>query len=203
MSTTSDPVDPQVKAFIQKIASEGIHHAVGGLSDMVGENLTAAEPRISFVPLLEIPYQVGGPENEVVGIYLRAIGDLPGQFMLIMPYIKALEMIDMILGEPRGTTTELEGMGRSALAEVGNLTGAYFLNALAAATNRTTTLTPPAVMFDMVGAILNIIVAGALDIVENVVVIGTNIQQGNREVQADFWYVPDIQALQAFNDLSQ
>ena len=188
---SNEKVLSRLKTFAQK----GIANAVEGLSGMIGQNFTATEPELQVVNILEIPTLVGGPENEVVGVYLRAEGKMAGQFMLIMPIYKALELVDMLMDEPIGSTTELDGLGKSALAEVGNLTGTFFLNAIVTLTGLETKPTPPAVMFDMVGAVLNVIVATSAEVVDQVVTIMTNLQQGDRKVQVTFWYIPDPKAM--------
>ena len=189
--------------ILNKFANEGIQRAIAGLSEMVGDTLEYSKPQISLVPILEVPSLVGGPENECVGIYLRAEGEMAGQFMFILPILKALELVDMLMGDPPGTATELEGMGKSALAEAGNLTGSFFLNAIAALTGRSTVVSTPAVMFDMVGAILNIIVATSADVVDQVIMIRTNIIHSKRNVEASFWYVPDPKAIKAIHQLAE
>ena len=196
-------IDPLAREQIEKIARLGIQHAIQGLSQMVGDALTAAEPDMEVVPILQVPNLLGGPENEAVGIYLRAEGEMSGQFMLLMPIEKAFEMIDLLMGDPPGTARELDSMGRSALAEMGNLTGGFFLNAIANLTGKTTFLTPPAVLMDMVGAILNIIVAEAAAVVDEVVAIRTRIIHGSQDVYASFWYIPDLQALSALVELAK
>ncbi len=191
-----------LRDMIQSLASAGIKKSISGLSDMIGEELSFTAPEINFVPILQIPSLVGGPENEAVGVYLRAEGEMAGQFMLIMPLKKALEMVDMLMDDPIGTNQELEGMGRSALAEVGNLTGAFFLNGIAQITGKETVVTPPAVMLDMVSAILTIIVAHAGEKVERVITIRTNIITAHKQdIQADFWYVPDLSTVNALNNM--
>ncbi|HEY9077754.1 MAG TPA: hypothetical protein VIO61_14565 [Anaerolineaceae bacterium] len=194
-------IDPKVTNIIHHLASQGVQHIVEGLSGMIGEPLIATPPEIRFLPVLQIPNQFGGPEVEAVGIYLHAEGQMAGQFMLILPLDKALELVDLLMMEPPGTTTSLEGIGKSALAEVGNLAGSYFLNAIADITHQITVVTPPAVMSDMVGAILNVIVAESASQVEEVVTIITSLIHGGRDVQATFWYVPDANTLDALAQL--
>ena len=81
-----------------------------------------------MVPLVDIPNVLGGPEQEAVGIYLQSEGDLVAQFVLVLPFEKACELVDLVMGQPEGTTTYLGSMERSALGEVGNITTGYFLN---------------------------------------------------------------------------
>jgi chemotaxis protein CheC len=149
------------------------------------------------VPLAEITYLLGGPETEAVGIYLRAYGQMSGQLMLVVPYLKALELADLIMGSPKGTTSHLGTLERSALAELGNLTGTYFLNALANLTGADTRPSPPAVIVDMVGAILDILLTSSEGLSESVPMIQANFLRGQQEVQGSFWVIPDKSTLDA------
>jgi chemotaxis protein CheC len=181
---------------LQKLVSIGFKNAARGFSDMVGESYTLSDPTIRLVPLSEIPFILGGPENDAVGIYLRIHGDLNAQVMLVFPYDKALEMVDMLLGLTTGTTNRLGSLERSALGEVGNLTGTFFFNAISQRTGVDARPTPPAVMVDMVGAILDVIIAAIGEVAEFVLMFETKFQMGERETPANFWISPDPETLQ-------
>jgi chemotaxis protein CheC len=192
--------DQKLHGLLVMMANDGFHNAARGISTMVGEDLRVLEPSVRLIPVLEIPTLMGGPENEAVGIYLRAEGRLTGQIMLIIPLERALELCDMLLGEAPGTTQYLDRLERSALAELGNLTGTFFLNSVAKITNLDIRPTPPAVMVDMVGAILDIILATSAGLSENVLMLQATFVIKNREARVDFWVIPDRETLQAIND---
>jgi chemotaxis protein CheC len=116
--------------------------------------------------------------------------------MLIIPYQQALELCDMVMDSPAGTTQELGKMERSALSEIGNLTGAFFLNAIAELTNLSSHPSPPAVMVDMVGSILDVVVATMGAISDQVLMFKAAFQIGERKLQADFWIIPDPTTLE-------
>lgn len=179
------------QSVLASMANLGIHNAARGMSAMVGDNLTVTEPVVRAVPFYEIPTLLGGPETEAVGIYLRVEGSIPGQIMMVVPYGKALELADLIMGEPPGTTTSLGSMERSALAELGNLTGSFFLNAIADKAGLVARPSPPAVIVDMVGAIMDIILATADILSEEVLMIQAKFLRNGRETQAEFWLIPD------------
>jgi len=132
---------------------------------------------------------------EAIGIYLRAEGGLSGQIMLIIPYQKAMELVDLMMENEPGTTQSIGSLERSALAEVGNQAGTFFLNTLAAITGRDIRPTPPAVMVDMIGAILDIIIATMGGISEHVLLLQANLENGDREVETNFWVIPDPETL--------
>jgi chemotaxis protein CheC len=121
-----DRFDDQLRPLLEIMAREGIKHAVEGLSEMTGQTVTVTQPTASLVPLNQVPNLLGGPENEAVGVYLRAEGEMAGQIMLIFLYEQTLKLVDLPIGEPEGTTQQLGSYERSALAEVGNLCGAFF-----------------------------------------------------------------------------
>lgn len=200
MMMESNDFDHNLLTVFQTIANEGIHNAVRGFSGLLGQTLTVSKPSVRVVPLFDIPSMSGGPEAEAIGIYLRAEGDLPGQIMLIIPYAKALELVDLLLFLPPGTTTQLGSFERSALAEVGNQTGTFFLNTCASLIGGSVRPTPPAVMVDMVGAILDIIVAANGEISDKVLLMQADMMNGDRSVETNFWVIPDMHTLQTFTD---
>jgi len=196
MLERTDDFDQKLISALQTVAVEGIHNAARGFAGLVGQTLTVSKPTISLVPLSQIPNMSGGPESEAIGIYLKAEGELSGQIMMIIPYLKALELVDLLLAEPLGTTTHLGSFERSALAEVGNQTGTFFLNSVASITGKSIRPTPPAVMIDMVGAILDIIVATNGGISDKVLLLQAEIMNGDSSINTSFWVIPDMSTLQ-------
>ncbi|MBI4926132.1 MAG: chemotaxis protein CheC [Anaerolineae bacterium] len=190
--------DKALMTTLQEVAGAGIHNAARGFSNLVGHQISVNQPQVKVVPLLEIPRHVGGLENEAIGIYLRAEGDISVQIMLIIPYAKALLLVDLLMDVAPGTTTQLGSLERSALGEVGNMTASFFMNAVANMTGTSVRPTPPAVMVDMVGAILDIIIATSGSISENVILMQANFADGERSLATDFWVIPDALTLKLF-----
>ncbi len=180
---------------MQIIVEKGFANAAKGFSQMVGLELTVDNPEVKAVPLNDIPMLLGGPENDAVGIYLKIEGDIGGQIMLILPLARAMSICDMLMEEPEGTTQELGPMERSALAEVGNLTGTFFLNAIAETTGLSLRPTPPAVMVDMIGAILSVVIATMTEVNDNVLMFQATYKLKDRKIDANFWIVPDALSL--------
>lgn len=192
---TSMMFDHQLYSLLQVMTSEGMAQASKGFSDMLGTKVSLSQPQVRLVPLGDVPDLLGGPEREAVGIYLRAQGDVSGQIMLIFSYAKALELVDLLMGQPTGTTKILGRVERSALGELGNLTTSFFLNAIASSTGISARPTPPAVMVDMIGAILDIVVTSYEEVGKYVLMLQVAFLSENREVQADFWIIPDPKTL--------
>ena len=134
-------------------------------------------------------------EDDAVGVYLRFEGDMMGQIMMIIPHQKALELVDLLMGLEKGTTKRLGSLERSALGELGNLCGTFFLNSIAKTVGASFRPSPPAIMVDMLGAILDIVVATAGGVNEHVLLMHANFMDGIRFVETDFWVIPDMKAL--------
>jgi chemotaxis protein CheC len=189
-------IDKHLLERLNLIAKEGVDHAAYGFSSMVGRKIQFSKPAATLVPILTIQKFVGRPDEDAVGIYLRFGGDLAGQIMMIVPHQKALELSDLLMGVPQGTTQHLGSLERSALGELGNLCGSFFLNTIARMVSADFRPSPPAVMVDMVGAILDIVVATTGGVAEQALLMQTNFMDGSRCVEADFWVIPDMNSLQ-------
>ncbi len=187
--------DQDLLEKLKFIAREGANNAAHGFSRMVGRKIHVNSPTAQLVPILNIPEIAGRPDDDAVGIYLRFSGDVDGQIMMIVPLNKALELVDLIIDVPPGTTQRLGSLERSALGELGNLCGSFFLNSIASITEAKLQPTPPAVMVDMIGAILDIVVATTGGISEQALLVQANFMDGERCVEADFWVIPDINSL--------
>jgi len=83
---------------------------------------------------------------------------------------------------------------RSALAEVGNLAVSTFLNTMAVQNPQSPELlrpSPPAVMVDMLGAILNVIVTPVAAVRDDLLVVDTNFVNAKKTMYGRFWIIPD------------
>jgi len=153
-------IDQKQQTRLFQIAHDGIKKAAAGLEDMVGQEVRFSAPLLRQVPLFSFRNLLGWPEAEMAAVYLRADGDLAGQFMLITSTEDAQRVVDRLLELPPGTTTSLGRLERSALAEMGNLALAYFLNAAAEGYGMEPRPPPPAVIVDMAGAVLDLLLMG-------------------------------------------
>jgi chemotaxis protein CheC len=170
-------------------------NAARGLSEMLGRTVTIDVPRVEMVPIGRVADHVGGPETEMVGIYLLICGEMPGQAILMASLEEALRLADLLLGEPEGTTQQLGDLERSALAEAGNLTVSFFLNAIASSTGISSRPSPPAVMVDMLGAIIGVVAAPMAAYSDELLIVETDFQESGRTVSVHFWVLPYPESL--------
>jgi len=81
------------------------------------------------------------------------------------------------------------------MGEMGNITGSYFLNALADATDMSLTHSPPAVMIDMASAILDVALTPIMMEQDDVLVVQTTFGTTNRQMDGVFLVMPTMDFL--------
>lgn len=178
------------------LVSLGTRHAMAGLSEMLGQEIAVSSFALKRTPVAELANVVGGAEVDAVGIYLTVTGAANGHLMLIYEPRIAYAFVDLLMGQPPDTTQELDEMGRSALGEMGNIIGAFFLNAIADATGLELMPSPPAVMTDMAGALLDVVTAEILLRQDDTYVAETTFKTADRDIEGQFMVMPSEALLQ-------
>ncbi|MGE5620290.1 MAG: chemotaxis protein CheC [Sphingomonadaceae bacterium] len=197
MITLSEVLQDGHLRALRDVAARGITNAAAGLSEMVGRNIRIQAPDVFMVRLGAVSSLLRGPEELVVGVYLAMCGEVTGHILLLFSPQEAQGLVDMLMDQPPGTTVSLGAMERSALGEVGNLTGTFFLNALAEMTRLNVQPSPPAVMVDMGQAVLDVPLAALARSAEESLVIKTLFMDDQRTIEAAFLVMPDMPSLEA------
>ena len=129
-----------------KLARTGTDNALSGLSQMINQEMVIRNLEIEEVMPRNIASLIGKPEDPVIGVYLSFNGNSQGHIMLAFQPATAFELVDMAMGLPTGSTNDMGEMEKSVLGEVGNIVGAFFLNAVADGTNLCLMPSPPQVI---------------------------------------------------------
>ena len=81
-------------------------------------------------------------------------------------------------------------MEESALGEMGNIIGSFFLNTLADETGLDLRPSPPAVMMDMVGAIMDVALAELLADANDLTLVETTFGTPDQQINGTFLVMP-------------
>jgi chemotaxis protein CheC len=139
---------------LRELANIGSGTASGALSALLGRPVDISVPSARAVSFAEAVEATGDPETEVTGIALGIFGDLDGVVLLLVSPADADSLCQMLGVEPGSEYVP------SALGEVGNIVGSSYINALAEMTGMAIEPTPPATATDMLGAIVESVLAG-------------------------------------------
>jgi chemotaxis protein CheC len=158
---------------------------------MALREITAVSPEVQMVSLSHLSMVAGDPERAVVAVYLGVQGAVSGHILMAFSESMALGLVDMLLSQPEGTTSDLGDLEISALAEAGNVAGSCFLTTIADWVDLTLPPTPPVVIHEMCGAILDTLAAQlALEAHDQAMMIDAQFTCDGQVVGASFVMVP-------------
>jgi chemotaxis protein CheC len=176
---------------MQAIFGGGVNNAVIGLSQMAGQEIKIANINVKKILVKDIPSLFGGPETLIIAVYLEISGQSNGHMVVVYDPKVAFDLVDLLLGQPCGTTKELSDMERSTLGEMGNIMGSFFLNYISDTTGNRFQPSPPAVMMDMAGAVLDAALANVLASCDSTYIVETVFGTNDRQVSGTFMVIPD------------
>lgn len=173
------------------ILHTAMRHLAHNLADMVKHPIEVENLCIETTPTHNLPAMCQDTETEAVGIYLIIEGDLSGEAILILCPEDAMYLSDWLLEKRPGTTTQLNDMEYSALAELGNLTLASFLNSVADLTGTPLRLSPPTVVVDILEVIFEAVAMSSARVSDDLLIIKSDLVSTESSLQMKFWVLPD------------
>jgi chemotaxis protein CheC len=147
-----------------------------------GLAMTHAERAIpAFADAVEA---AGDYEQEITGIVLGIVGDLEGVVLLLVTPEDAEKICELLGVEPGSEYAP------SALGEVGNIVGSSYINALAEMTGIAIEPTPPATATDMLGAIVQSVLAGQAHAGDIALMLDSELAVEGSDCSISFMLVP-------------
>ncbi len=145
---------------LREVGNIGAGHAATALSGLLNRPVGMAVPQARLVPIYDLPQLYGAAESLICAVLVRAEGDFSCNLVFMMEEEKALELADLLVGAFCCDDEEmLHQLRDSALSEVGNIVLGAFVNSLSAFTGFPLPVSVPAIAHDMLGALLDVIVA--------------------------------------------
>jgi chemotaxis protein CheC len=135
---------------------------------------------------------IGKSDDRIIAVYLLFTGNTSGHILLAFQPQTAYELIDMAMGVSAGTTHSMGEMERSVLGEMGNIVGTFFLNGVADCVGLRLMPSPPAVVEDMAGALIDSVLAEAFDQNESLFVIKLLFSSTGQEIEGRFLVLPSF-----------
>jgi len=174
------------KDALREVSNIGTGNAATALSMLLGQKIDMTVPSVNMIEFTSLFEQLG--EDEVAGIVVRVLGDIPGSILIIFDKEVALNIIHLLTGKDEKYCSEL---GSSALCEIGNILSGSYMNAISQFTGLGAIASVPAVSYDMLNAILatTFVESGQYD--EYILDIETLfLNENDGEIGAHFYYIP-------------
>lgn len=146
--------EPAVKT-LEAVLQSALSQAALALSEFIDRKFQVSRLQLSRHDVEELPVLLGDEDEPVAAAFFQVRGELSGYLMLLMPISEAHTLLQWVLGKEQAG----EDLADSALGEIGNVVGSSFLNRLADAYSLAAAPTPPQVIRDMIGALMNTLAA--------------------------------------------
>jgi chemotaxis protein CheC len=170
---------------LRELANIGSGTASTALSSMLGRSVDISVPSAFVLPMAQAVEAIGDPEAEATGVVLGVVGDMPASVLLLFTPNDARLMCGLL-----GVEAQTE-IGVSALMEIGNIVGTSYLNALAEMTGMALEPTPPAAATDMLGAIVETVLAQRAAVGDVALLLDSDLVVEGEDCSVSFLLVPD------------
>ena len=130
---------------LREVGNIGAGNAATALSEMLGYMVKVSVPSVKVEDMKDVAKEIDTGDEEVIAILINLDQDLIGTILTVLykPFVN--ELIKTFLGCEIKTTDDLRAneMAKSALSEVGNITAANYVNALARLSKMTINILTP------------------------------------------------------------
>lgn len=184
---------------LREVGNIGAGNAATALSKVVGKRVKMEVPLVKILPLKDVPDWLGGPEKEVLGVYLTMSGAANGHILFVMTIEDALKIMNILLGDltpSREQVLDMDEIARSAMEEIGNILSSSYLSALADFTGLRLNHSVPALAIDMAGAIVDVILIEISKRGDYALLIETEFVEEENKIKGYFMLIPDTGSLE-------
>ena len=156
--------------LLTKMASEAAKKASLALLKLSGEKVSVEFAKVKIGKIQRI-FSHMDPESMVAGVYLPVTGEIKGASILLFPKKIAYSLCDELNRRKIGTTRQLSELDKSALKEVGNILCGSLLTVFSNTLKIKMIENVPEFSFDMLGAVVDQIVAQFVQKAEDVLLV--------------------------------
>lgn len=184
------------------VMERALDRSAQALSAFLGDRMVRpGQVALTSHRLAELPVLWGPEDTPVAGVVLEVSGDLEGFLLLIVAMEECQRFLQSLIGST--PCDDDEELAESALGELGNVVCSAFLNELADAYAMHIKPSPPAVVRDMVGALLGTLAAAlALEQRSELPVVRAHLGGNGQGSNAYLLWIPgrgDLERLEALS----
>jgi chemotaxis protein CheC len=165
-------IEERSREALQEIGNVGAAHAVTALSQLLEKTVMISVPKVDALTPSQVAGLCGNPEALMAGVAFHVVGDASARILLLLPRSCAMELVDVLLRNPAGSTKALNELGNSTVRETGNIMASAYLNALSEFLAMLLLPSVPNLVFDIAGVILDLAAEGVEKRAGELVVVG-------------------------------
>lgn len=181
---------------LRELGNIGSGNAATALAQFLNRKIDMSVPKALIVPLGDVSAKVGGPEERMLGIFLKVMGNLSGRFLLLIPERTAGKLLcALIPGSTFQMPSEMGELEKSCVKEVGNILAGAFLNALSVLTKTPMLNSLPSMAFDMAGALIDAVITDMVEVGDSVLMIETSFIESSEDLKIHIFLLPEPNSL--------
>jgi chemotaxis protein CheC len=181
----TDALSPLALDALGEVSNIGAGNAANALSQLLGTPVDLDVPAAQLAALSRATELIGEPESEVVGILTGVHGGLDATVLLLF----SLDAADRLLGHLGLDRSDV--LGTSAMQEIGNILTSSYVMAIGQLTGLTLEPHPPLSATNMLGALVDGVLALAAVESETVLLLTTTMRVAGVAADFSFLFVPE------------
>jgi chemotaxis protein CheC len=180
---------------LTELGNIGSGNAATSLSNLVGKEIIINVPKVKILGFNEAVDFVGGPENLVVGVLIKLLGDIEGLILYIFEKNFVSTILNTFFGKKFDINIKLDDMDESTLKEIGNIMASSYVNAIGSMTDLFIDISVPSICVDMAGAILSVPAIEFAKLGNKVLFIDDSFSIGEDIIKSKMILVPEMDSL--------
>lgn len=183
-----DGVAVEKLVALREMGRAGARTASESVSAMTGIDASVDVTRLSFVPVEDVPADLS--DERYVGVVFELDGRLGGYVLILFDEASAREVVGALVpGE--GPVESFDGMARSAMTELGNVTTSSFVDGWANVLDATIDISTPQFVHDMGRAVAESVVARLGQRQTDAVLFDAVLRADDRAFDCELYLLPD------------
>ncbi|MBI4846857.1 MAG: chemotaxis protein CheC [Candidatus Omnitrophica bacterium] len=184
--------DVQIDA-LREMGNIGAGNAATALSQLIFETINISVPSVKVTPLDEVAYLMGGPEKQVYVVYLEVMRTMEGTMLSLFSAESARFLTKKMLN--KDDVDMQDELSCSALKEAGSILCGSYLSALSQIVAINSVASVPAMTFDMMGAMLDFILAEIGLVADDVILINVDLSIASTKLETSQLFIPKPRTL--------
>ena len=185
MSITN--LTPMQLDFLKELSNIGGGNAATSFSQLVQRPIRMEVPVVQILPYERIYMDIMEEEEQVHAVSIRALGDIPGNFLFVAKDNSTVDLIEMLMGQG---VKKMDDIGISALQEICNILCSSYVNALSRLLDISIISSVPAYVKDMFGAILPSIYMESGQFEDQLLLIENYFFANNYRINTHLFFIP-------------
>lgn len=198
------------EGVVARTFSRAMRRAGQALGSMSGNVIDVKTPTLRRCTAGAVLEMAGGPETVIVAVYVGIKGSLQGHALLLFSPADAHRLARILLAslvgphEPPAEASsdpfDFDELELSAVTEAGNITISAFLNELGMHLHEAVQPTPPQLVIEMAGAVLDAVLVDLMSDVDQVLAAKTIFTEGGRDIDGTLLVLPRASSLPVLLD---